>query len=230
MKLEEANYSQKQRLAYIDFKLLFVGSVTRSAIVSHFEKGLSSATRDIKFYKDLCPKNMAYDAKEKKYFQTENFKPLFHHDARKTLVKLSNQITDGFDAIGDTTFPVDSPSQLNIPDIFVVARLIQAILNKKPVNVVYTSLSSGSASRELVPHTIVDNGLRWHVRAYDRKSNSFRDFVITRISHVNILDQLTEHEEDKLEDHQWTRMLPLQLVSHPSNVKFPTAIELDYGM
>jgi hypothetical protein len=26
------------------------------------------------------------------------------------------------------------------------------------------------------------------------------------------------------------RMMPLQLVAHPKNVKYPTAIELDYGM
>ena len=186
MKLSDIGFSQKQRLSYIDFKLLFVGYVTRAEIVSYFEKGLTSATKDINLYKELCPNNMEYDAKEKKYFQANNFKPLFKHDPRKTLVKLSNQITDGFDAIGDTTFPVEAPSQLNIPDIFIVAKLVQAIINAKPVSVIYTSLSSGSAARELVPHSIVDNGLRWHVRAYDRKSKSFRDFVLTRITKVTI--------------------------------------------
>lgn len=230
MGVEELNYSQKQRLAYIDFKLLFVGQVTRSEIVSHFEKGLSSATRDINLYKDLCPENLVYNTKQKKYFQTEKFKPLFKHDARKTLVKLANNISDGFDAISDTTFPVEAPSQLNIPDIFIVARLIQSILNQKPVSIIYTSLSSGSAAREVAPHSIVDNGLRWHVRAYDRKSNSFRDFVLTRISKVTIKQQNVELHEDKLEDHQWMRMMPLQLVAHPKNVQYPTAIAMDYGM
>lgn len=230
MKLEELNYSQKQRLAYIDFKLLFVGQITRSEIVTHFEKGLSSATRDLNLYKELCPENLVYNTKQKKYFQADKFKPLFKHDARKTLVKLANNISDGFDAISDTSFPVEAPSQLNIPDIFIVARLVQSIINKKSVSIIYTSLSSGSAARELVPHSIVDNGLRWHVRAYDRKSNSFRDFVLTRISKVTIKQQNVELHEDKLEDHQWMRMMPLQLVAHPKNVKHPTAIAMDYGM
>jgi predicted DNA-binding transcriptional regulator YafY len=230
MGVEELNYSQKQRLAYIDFKLLFVGQVTRSEIVSYFEKGLSSATRDINLYKELCPENLVYNTKQKKYFQTEKFKPLFKHDARKTLVKLANNISNGFDAISDTTFPVEAPSQLNIPDIFIVARLIQSILNQKPVSIIYTSLSNGSAAREVVPHSIIDNGLRWHVRAYDRKSNSFRDFVLTRISKVTIKEQNVEQHEDKLEDHQWMRMMPLQLVAHPKNVQYPTAIAMDYGM
>ena len=230
MILDNIKFSQKQRLAYVDFKLMFVGYVTRAEIVTYFEKGLTSATRDLNLYKELCPNNMEYNSKEKKYFQASSFKPLFSHDPRKTLVKLSNQITDGFDAIGDTTFPLEAPSQLNIPDIFIVAKLVQAIINEKPVSVSYTSLTSGSSARELVPHSIVDNGLRWHVRAYDRKSKSFRDFVLTRITKVTIKNTEVVAGEDKLEDHQWMRMMPLQLVPHPHNVNHPTAIALDYGM
>lgn len=230
MKFDHLNYSQKQRLAYIDFKLLFVGRVTRNEVVTKFEKGMSGATADLNMYKELCPNNMFYDNKQRMYIQSDTFKPLFTHDPRKTLIKLANQITDGYDAIGEVAFPVEAPSQLNIPDIFIVARLVQSIINQKPVSIIYTSLSSGSAARELVPHSIVDNGLRWHVRAYDRKSNSFRDFVLTRISKVTIKQQHIEQYEDKLEDNQWMRMMPLQLIAHPKNVQHPTAIAMDYGM
>ena len=228
--MDEFSFAQKQRLAYIDFKLYFSGMVTRSEIVSHFELGLAAATRDLKFYKDNAPENMAYDNVEKKYFITTKFKPIFKHDARRTLIKLANNISDGFDAIGDTSFPIESPSPLNVPDIDIIAKLSQAIINHKPISVIYTSLSSGSGARELVPHSIVDNGLRWHFRAYDRKSKSFRDFVLTRITKVTILAQTPSPEEDKLEDHQWMRMVPLQIIPHPNNVKHPTAIKLDFGM
>ena len=230
MNLDNLNYAQKQRLAYIDFKLMFVGRVTRNEVVTKFEKGMSGATADLNLYKQLCSNNMSYDNKQRMYIQTNKFKPLFTHDPRKTLVKLATQITDGYDASDEVTFPVEAPSQLNIPDIFIVARIIQAIINQKPISVIYTSLMSGSAARELVPHSIVDNGLRWHVRAFDRKSNSFRDFVITRISKVTIKQQPIECHEVKLEDHQWMRMMSLQLVPHPNNVQHPTAIAMDYGM
>lgn len=228
--MDEFSFAQKQRLAYIDFKLYFTGMVTRSEIVSHFELGLAAATRDLKFYKDNAPGNMAYDNVEKKYFITTQFKPIFKHDARRTLIKLANNISDGFDAIGDTSFPIESPSPLNVPDIDIIAKLSQAIINHKPISVIYTSLSSGSGARELVPHSIVDNGLRWHLRAYDRKSKSFRDFVLTRITKVTTLAKTPSIEEDKLEDHQWMRMVPLQIIPHPNNVKHPTAIKLDFGM
>lgn len=228
--MNEFSFAQKQRLAYIDFKLYFTGMVTRSEIVSHFELGLAAATRDLKFYKDNAPDNMAYDNVEKKYFITTQFKPIFKHDARRTLIKLANNISDGFDSIGDTSFPIESPSPLNVPDIDIIAKLSQAIINQKPISVIYTSLSSGAGARELVPHSIVDNGLRWHLRAYDRKSKSFRDFVLTRISKATIQAETSSPEEKMLEDHQWMRMVPLQIIPHPSNVKYPAAIELDFGM
>ena len=229
-KLDQLSYSQQQRLAYIDFKLFFTGSVTRNNIVQHFKLGVTAASRDLNLYKELASANLTYDHSLKKYFISDSFKPLFTHDAKRTLVKLANQISDGFDAIGDTNFPVEQPSQLNVPDITVIAKLSQAMLNNKAVSIIYTSLSSGSAARELVPHSIVDNGLRWHVRAFDRKTNSFRDFVLTRIAKVTILKGTPENFENKIEDNQWQRILPLQLVPHPNNVEFPTAIKMDYGM
>jgi len=227
--LEKVGFSQKQRLAYIDFSLRFKGAIYRQALINRFEVGLSAASRDLTIYKGLAPKNLNYDTKQKRYFQTPEFKPLFEHDAKRTLTKLANDISDGFDAIGDIHFPVEAPSNLNVPDIFIVARLVQAILNNKAVSVIYTSLSSGSGARELVPHAIVDNGLRWHVRAYDRKSNSFRDFVLTRISKVTV-ENASIHSEQATQDQEWQRLISLQLVPHPQNIEHPTAIEMDYGM
>lgn len=227
--LEKLGFAQKQRLAYIEFSLMFKGAIFRQDLINRFKVGLSAGSRDFKLYKELAPNNLEYSTKEKRYFQTEQFKPVFTHDAKRTLVKLANDISDGFDAIGDVHFPVESPSSLNIPDIAIVAKLVQAIFNNKAVNIIYTSLSSGSAARGIVPHSIVDNGLRWHVRGYDRKSKSFRDFVLTRISKVTIKEsaQPTELVE---EDTEWQRLIPLQLVPHPQNVQHPTAIALDYAM
>lgn len=227
--LGNLGFAQKQRLAYIDFCLLFKGAIYRQDLINRFEIGLSAGSRDFSIYKDLAPNNLKYDAREKRYFQTPDFKPVFEHDARRTLTKLANDISDGFDAIGDIHFPVEAPSSLNVPDIFIVARLVQAMLNSKAVSVIYTSLSSGSAARELVPHAIIDNGLRWHVRAYDRKSESFRDFVLTRISKVTIKDA-SEGDEQADKDVEWKRLIPLQLVPHPKNIEHPKAIEMDYGM
>jgi len=229
-RLEDLNFAQKQRLAFIDFLLMFKGSFTRSDLTQKFEMGMANATRDIALYRKLAPENSQFDNLLKNYKQTKPFKPLFSYDARKTLVKLANNISDGFDGVMEVAFPVNAPMQLNVPDINIVAKLVQAVLNKKAVSIIYTSLSSGSKAREIIPHTIVDNGLRWHVRAFDRETNSFRDFVITRIAKVTLLEQPVAEFERDIEDNQWQRHMTLQLVPHPSNVKHPQAIELDYAM
>lgn len=230
MKIDDINYAQRQRLKYIDFCLLFQGHISRLELLQKFEVGLSAATRDFNEYKQHCPNNLNYDNANKRYYQTATFTPLFEHDARTTLIKLANKISEGSDPVGDIQFPVEAPSQLNVPNLFIVAKLIQAIINQQAVSIIYTSLSSGSGARELVPHAIVDNGLRWHVRAFDRKTNSFRDFVLTRISKVSLLNDEPQHFEQKDEDHQWQRVMKIQLIPHPKNIQHPTAIELDYAM
>jgi hypothetical protein len=229
-KLNGISFSQKQRLAFIDFLLMFKGSFSRVDLTSKFEMGMANATRDIALYRELAPSNSDFDNTSKTYVQSKKFKPLFEYEPRKTLAKLANKISDGFDGVLEVSFPVDAPMQLNVPDINIVAKLVQAVLNKKAVSIIYTSLSSGSKAREIIPHTIVDNGLRWHVRAFDRKTNSFRDFVITRISKVTLLDTTVDEFEKEIEDNQWMRKMDLHLVPHPINVEYPQAIELDYGM
>ncbi|WP_445778086.1 transcriptional regulator [Shewanella sp.] len=230
MELENVNYAQKQRLAYIDFKLMFTSSVTRNEIIQRFECGTAAASRDLALYKQLAPKNLTYNTTEKQYLLESNFKPLFNHDPRKTLVKLANDISDGFDAIGDTKFPVEAPSSLNVPDLMIVARISQAIFQNKAINIIYTSLSSGSNSRDIVPHSIIDNGLRWHVRAYCRKSEEFRNFVLTRITKATMTSGISKGHEIKEQDKEWNTFISLELVPHPKNIQHPTAVELDYGM
>jgi len=228
--IEKLTFAQKQRLSFIDFCLLFQGSINRKELTEKFEMGMANATRDLTLYKDIAPQNIDFNAQDRTYLQSKNFKPLFSYNSKQTLAKLSHKISDGFDGVMEVAFPVDAPLQLNVPDIFIVAKIVQAVLKGKAISIIYTSLSSGSKAREIVPHTIIDNGLRWHVRGYDRKTNSFRDFVLTRISKVTLLDKPVEEFETAIEDNQWMRKMDLHIVPHPTNVQYPQAIELDYGM
>ena len=228
--VEKLTFAQKQRLSFIDFSLLFKGSINRKELTEKFEMGMANATRDLTLYKELAPQNIDFNAKDRTYLQAKNFKPLFSYNSKQTLAKLANKISDGFDGVLEIAFPVNAPHQLNVPDIFIVAKIVQAVLKGKAISIIYTSLSSGSKAREIVPHTIIDNGLRWHVRGYDRKTNSFRDFVLTRISKVTLIDKQVDEFETAIEDNQWMRKMDLHIVPHPTNVQYPQAIELDYGM
>lgn len=84
--------------------------------------------------------------------------------------------------------------------------------------------------REIVPFALIDNGLRWHVRAFDRKTQEFRDFVITRIRQPEVLkaQPVVAHEKSD-QDIQWTRIVELELVPHPDQPG-PEITAMDYGM
>ena len=89
--------------------------------------------------------------------------------------------------------------------------------------------SAAASTREVVPFVLVDNGLRWHIRGYDRKRSRFSDFVITRISEPEILDEPLKEHENREHDIQWNRIVELEIVPHPK-LKHPKTIETDYAM
>ncbi|KAB1507404.1 WYL domain-containing protein [Photobacterium damselae] len=228
--MDNLNYAQTQRLSFIDFKLMFVGHFTRSEVVEHFKMGLSNATRDINLYKELAAHNLTYNNAEKRYFQTKAFAPLFNHNATETLSKLASKLSGEDSVINGLNIPFETPSQLNAPNASIVAVLTQAALNNKAVKIQYISLSRGKNTRTVVPHSIVDNGLRWHIRAYDCQTREFRDFVISRIAKAELSDNTIFENQTMLADKQWMRFVPLELVPHPKNIMHPKAIELDYSM
>jgi predicted DNA-binding transcriptional regulator YafY len=111
----------------------------------------------------------------------------------------------------------------------VLAPICRAIYAKRPVAIRYQSMSSGESERVIVPFTLVDTGLRWHVRAFDRKSLEFRDFVITRIEAPKLPYEQSKADERSDNDIQCTRIVELDLVPH-ALLSRPEIIRMDYGM
>ena len=111
----------------------------------------------------------------------------------------------------------------------VLAPICRAIHAKRPIAIRYHSMSSGESERIIVPFALVDTGLRWHVRAFDRKSGEFRDFVVTRIEAPILVDEEPKANERPDNDIQWTRIVELDLVPHPRRAR-PEIIKIDYGM
>lgn len=221
---------QAERLAHIDFRLYFLGSVGRNDLVRRFGIKEAAATRDLTQYRESAPKNIQYDTKAKIYRVTEKFEPLFDYNPQRVLSALSKGIGDDTVTEQKPFIPCETPSQLSTPDLGVLSILTRAIYNQQPVQIEYRSLSSGFTTREIVPFYLVDNGLRWHIRAYDRRRGRFTDFVITRITKPKLLpDSPIEEHELSSADIQWNRIVEMEIVPHPK-LSFKEAIEADYGM
>jgi len=226
----------RDRIAHIDFTLLFKGEAVRADLVDRFSIAAAQATKDFTLYRELAPGNIEYDQKLKLHKRGEAFEPLFDYDVVRTLATISQGYGDGFTGKVKPPLACEAPYHLNKPSLSIVAKVTEAIHKGKALSITYVSLSSGETTREIVPHTLVDNGLRWHVRGFDRKHgpsgapNGFRDFVLTRIKVAVVLEDSTLSEAElETQDRQWNRFVELELEPHP-RIEHSEAIELDYGM
>lgn len=229
-RLHELGHAQRDRMAFIELRLWFVGEIRRQDLVSRFGIQTAAATRDLGLYKDMAPSNIEYDGRSKTYVMGPSFLPLFDFPAERVLTWLAEGFGDGDPIWSRTGITCDIPSKLGRPDLSTLAGITRAISHSCPVRIRYQSVESGRSEREIVPFALLDTGLRWHTRAFDRKSGEFRDFVLTRIQDPAVLkDMAVEAHERPDQDIQWTRIVELELVPHPDQPR-PEITELDYGM
>ena len=225
------NYShgQQERLAFIDFSLQYFGHVSRTDLIQRFKTGLAASTRDFSAYKSLAPDNMVLVHQTKNYYRTAAFKPVYEHNPEVILTSLSRGFGNGISSAVQPSEQCFDAVRLIHPDAEIIAALMRAIHNQQAIECGYVSLTSGESTRQLVPHALVNNGHRWHVRAFDRKTSGFRDFVCTRFTQVKAIEQPISSQEQRSADTQWHALVELVLVPHPS-IEHNKAIQMDYGM
>jgi hypothetical protein len=222
--------AQVDRLTFIDFRLYFLGELRRADLVDRFLTGAAGSTRDIATYRELAPENLDFDGSDKAYRPSKSFVPVFDHPVRRALIALSQGFGEVAAERTESLVRCDVPIPLSLPRAEVLATITRAIYRSLAVRIAYSSNTSGASEREIVPFALVDNGLRWHVRAFDRKSKSFRDFILKRMSKTVLLEDGPAIAYEKPEnDVQWSRIIELELMVHPS-AKRPDVISKDYEM
>jgi predicted DNA-binding transcriptional regulator YafY len=228
--ISDLTQPQRDRLAFIELRLRFLGDIRRQDLVTRFGIQSAAATRDIAQYKDLAPRNISYDTKTKTYLRADWFRPLFDFASERVMTWISQGYGDGEPIRWKPIVSCEGSSLAALCDLNVLSVLTRAIHRTQIVEVSYRALSSGLTTREIVPFALADNGQRWHVRAFDRRSQEFRDFVIGRITDARIISGSVADEELPDQDIQWNRVTELELVPHPANVQHPDTIEAEYGM
>jgi len=228
--IESLNHAQRERLTFIEFRLYFLGDAKRQGLIQRFGIAPAVATRDFAQYRNLFPHNINFNNKTKSYVIGNTFSPAFTHTPERVLTALSRGFGEGISGSSDSLLTCELPKMLNQPTLAILAPITRAIHRQKVVNIEYTSHSSGRSTREIAPFALVNDGLRWHVRAFDHKSKEFRDFVFSRVLKSQIIeDSAVQPQEQPLADIQWNRIVELDLVPHP-NHEHAEIIEKDYGM
>lgn len=227
--LDSLSHAARERLAFIDFSLQYFGHISRTELTQRFKTGLAASTRDFSNYKELAPGNMSLRHQDKRYYREKAFEPVFSHDPEVILNQLCQGFGNGISTLVEPGQACFDAVRLIHPKPVIIAALMRAITNQMVIKCGYVSVSSGETNRELVPHAIVNNGHRWHVRAFDRKHQQFRDFVCTRFTWVDELSEVSAPYELQDQDEQWNTMVDLTLVPHPE-LKQTLAVEMDYDM
>lgn len=216
-RLRELKSLDAERLAYIDFKLYFTGTIKRADMKDMFDLGDGAASKVFGQYKEMCPGNMDYTRQQHaNTISRENFKPLVHFDAELALGMLAN----GFNKNKLVDRPVlpyarvgTVPNQLNTAE---VAKVTRAMSGGYAVSCNYISAHSDNHKlRVVLPFALVFDGKTWMYRAFDRTDGSFKHFHFSRSKNINELpeEEAKDYEKEQ-RDREWNTQIPLLLRLH----------------
>jgi len=232
----EVKWATRQRYQYIEVMAFYTGVVTRKDVARTFAISDAAATKDLKAYGLVAPDNLIYKQSVFGFVPSHSFVAVFADLSPQNVLAMfaanlavrgnpgsaTNSDTDVNSAqnwiYGVSVDQLPLPTRL--PDKTICAQLIRAIKNKLKLQIQYLSLSDKESdspetnTRIIEPHSLIDNGLRWHVRAYNEESYDFRDFVLSRIIDAQLLD--TTAESSVKYDDDWTEYVILKLKPHPN--------------
>jgi hypothetical protein len=233
--LNEIKWATRQRLQYIELRAYYTGVVTRSDVAKAFAISDAAATKDLKLYGDIAPENLIYKHAVFGFVPSAEFKEVFADLSPATVLPMleANLTVVGGPNEDESVFgiPVENMVLPNrLPDKSVLSQISRAIHNRKKLQVSYHSLSSKNSKNERIiePHSLVNTGFRWHVRAYNETTFDFRDFVLSRFVSAKCLD--TDAESSAQYDDDWSEIISVQLTPHPKlNEETQRSLLIDYG-
>lgn len=233
--MKDIKWDQALRFRLIEIIALWEGRLTTNHLCSAFRIGRQQASRDINSYQALFDQPpLVLDRSLKGYKPSDYFKPEFSRGTANEYLSLlhrQREMTETFDffELGHAESEVVNVPERAISPVIVRA-LIQAAREQRRVDIDYISLSSPEVvGRNIVPHTIVNDGFRWHVRAYCEHRREYRDFVLSRFR--NAPELLDRSEFGREQDQAWNGMTTLEVIPNPHLSPAQQAIvAADYGM
>ena len=164
-KKKEQRWSVEKRLEFIDFRLFWEGQINRVDITEQFGVSVPQASNDLSKYQEAAPNNLNYDHREKKYFTSDSFKPVF---IKPNADSYFRQLRDDMLALKSNPVPwlsyepahdiVQMPKR-NI-DLNVLRSVSESIKESKSLNILYQSMSKQEpAWRSISPHAFAFDAL-----------------------------------------------------------------------
>jgi hypothetical protein len=202
----------EQRFVFISTLLFWEGQINAKNLMVKFNITRQSASALLKKYRDLHSNAVTYNSSNKAYVITSEFDQTYLNTIECSLtdyVKLTeSSLVNSIDAYNVSAYEVEVPLR-NIRPL-QVRPILRAIREKKAIDIGYISLSSPDYSDRIIePHSLIFDGLRWHVRAYCCKNLEFRDFSLSRFNGKAEFEGNATHSVEQ--DIKWQNYIDLEI-------------------
>lgn len=235
MSQADIKWDQQVRFRLIEIIALWEGRLTTNHLCDAFHIGRQQASRDINKYINLTDQDqLILDRTIKGYRPADNFKPLFTQGTAHEYLLMLHQQYNQEETFEFFNWGEAQSTVLNVPERSIspniVRGLIAAARANLRVDIDYVSLSTPEVrGRIIAPHSLVYDGIRWHVRAYCEEKREFRDFVLSRFrNEPDLMDKSVntrEHDED------WNYQVRANITPNPNlSEKQQRIVAEDYGM
>lgn len=216
-----------ERAMYIEYSLLFKGYASRSDLIDAFGVPAPTATRDLLEYNsDTNGENCEFDEKTKTHKIKKSFQKKYIETSeqniqdwlkREKIYSTDDNITYRF-------------GRINSPNWFDLIFLIRALFNKTACKIEYFTLEKGLTCRYVMPHSLMDDGLKMYVRVRDN-DKKFKTFSLSRIKSTEPYNMPDEEMQGgyKNNDSEWNDLVELIIQPHP-NLEHKETIEYEYQM
>lgn len=233
--MQDIKWDQALRFRLIEIIVLWEGRLTTNHLCSAFQIGRQQASRDINKYQTLFDfPPLELDRSLKGYKPSATFLPRFSQGTVNeylTLLDQKIQMVETFDffEMGHAESTVLLVPERTVSPV-IARNLIHAAREQRRIGIDYVSLSKPvSRGRIIVPHTLVNDGFRWHVRAYCEEKKNHRDFVLSRFR--NEPELLDKSEFGREADPEWNEMTEIEVIPNPYlTLAQQMVVAEDYGM
>lgn len=227
-------WSQDRRLRFIDFRLQWQRRLNRTDLTSFFGISIPQASADISKYTEHAPQNIHYDRSSRTYVKGQSFQALYDSSGSEQylaqLLAINRGILDPTQALIGSRPPTETVLLPNrTVDRTILSSLLHAIEASQTVRVCYQSIARDEPRwRDISPHAMCTDGLRWHTRAYCHLRGGFRDLVLGRIL---ALEDPRPSSIDFAQDHEWHNLVQIVLAPNPDLSQVQReGVEIDFGM
>jgi hypothetical protein len=223
--LQESAISPRDLQAYrqIEQVARWEGRVTTNTLQDTLGCKRTTASSIIQGYLEACPNNLTYCTSSRGYIPTDVFEVQFSKGTLDEYIQLTSS--------GVSEFPAYPMQMLQrSPDPAIVRPILKAITENQRIDISYASFTSPEdGDRIISPHTLVNDGSRWHVRAWCEKNQDFRDFVLSRIQAIYGTegDATANASDDEAWQHNLTVTIEPDTRLTEAQQKL---VALDYGM